>query len=170
MAVPTDRRSCPEAGGLRQCQPRHLHVFRLDPLLGAGVGRNAGLSERSRTRRPWCASMRPRHCKRTTHASPNSRFVVRQAPPRSADAIIGGRCLHRRCDAYSQRHDTQADGQRRRCCGRPRGCGRFLQGTRSGAGGRGASRGTLVDRLVGLDGVLSDIAMMRTRTPMAVLS
>jgi hypothetical protein len=27
--------------------------------------------------------------------SPNSRFVVRQARPRSADAIIGGSCLHR---------------------------------------------------------------------------
>src|ERR1700687_2979981 len=89
-------------------------------------------------------------------------IVVRQARPRSADAIIGASCLHRRCEGYIQRHDTQADGQRRRYCGRPRSCGRFLRGTRSGAGGQGQVEGRSVDRLIGLDGVLSDIAMMRT--------
>jgi hypothetical protein len=32
-------------------------------------------------------------------------------------------------------------GQRRRCCGRPRSCGRFLQGTRSGAAASTTFRG-----------------------------
>ena len=39
-----------------------------------------------------------------------------------------------------------------------------------GAGGRGADRGAWVDRVVGLDGVRVDIAMMRTRTATAGLS
>ena len=87
-------------------------------------------------------------------------IVARQARPRSADATIGGRCCTGAVRGI-QRHDTHADGQRRDCCGRLRSCGRFLQGTRFGAGGRGASRGTL-GGLIGLDGVLSDIAMMQT--------
>jgi thiol-disulfide isomerase/thioredoxin len=91
-------------------------------------------------------------------------IVVRQARPRSADAIIGGSCLHRRCEGYTQRHDTQADGQHPHRCRRSRSRQGVLHRTGPQARGRDDSRrafGREPDRAQGCAGHPRDDADSR---------
>jgi hypothetical protein len=58
-------------------------------------------------------------------------------------------------------HDDSTDGRRRHCCRRARGSDRFVE-LGLELEGEMPVEGRWVDRVVGLDGVRVDIAMMRT--------
>jgi catechol 2,3-dioxygenase-like lactoylglutathione lyase family enzyme len=87
---------------------------------------------------------------------------VRQARPRSADAIIGGSCLQRRCEGIFSGMTLKRMDNVGVVVDDLAAAVAFFKELGLELEGEAQVEGRSVDRLIGLDGVLSDIAMMRT--------